>query len=120
MQQAAAGQPLPLAPLKPLPRSLFMLCVAWVVTTGMALYAIRERRIEQHREWMLRSYTVTFAFVTYRKVRQRSRIFLWTSPRSPERRRFPYSRRQESGWHWMRLLLEEPVPSGQPRVAQPR
>jgi uncharacterized membrane protein len=45
---------------------LFMLCVAWVMTTGMALYSIRTRRIEQHREWMLRSYTVTFAFVTYR------------------------------------------------------
>lgn len=45
---------------------LFMLCVAWVITTGMALYSIRTRRIEQHREWMLRSYTVTFAFVTYR------------------------------------------------------
>jgi hypothetical protein len=43
-----------------------MLCVAWVLTTSMALYAIRTRRIEQHREWMLRSYTVTFAFVTYR------------------------------------------------------
>jgi uncharacterized membrane protein len=45
---------------------LFMLCVAWVITTGMALYSIRTRRIEQHREWMLRSYTVTFAFVIYR------------------------------------------------------
>ena len=45
---------------------LFMLCVAWVITTGMALYAIRTRHIEQHREWMLRSYTVTFAFVTAR------------------------------------------------------
>ncbi len=50
----------------PYSAGLFMLCVAWVLTTGMALYAIRERRIEQHREWMLRSYTVTFAFVTYR------------------------------------------------------
>jgi hypothetical protein len=39
---------------------------AWLLTTGMALYAIRGRRIQQHREWMLRSYTVTFAFVTYR------------------------------------------------------
>ncbi|HEX3849118.1 MAG TPA: DUF2306 domain-containing protein [Steroidobacteraceae bacterium] len=47
---------------------LLMLCVAWVITTGMALYAIRTRRLEQHREWMLRSYTVTFAFVTYRLV----------------------------------------------------
>ncbi len=45
---------------------LFTLSIAWLITTGMALYAIRTRRIEQHREWMLRSYTVTFAFVTYR------------------------------------------------------
>jgi hypothetical protein len=52
----------------PYSAGLFMLCVAWVITTGMALYAIRTRRIEQHREWMLRSFTVTFAFVTYRLV----------------------------------------------------
>jgi uncharacterized membrane protein len=52
----------------PYSAGLFMLDVAWVLTTGMALYAIRTRRIEQHREWMLRSYTVTFAFVTYRLV----------------------------------------------------
>lgn len=50
----------------PYSAGLFMLCVAWVLTTSMALYAVRTRRIEQHREWMLRSYTVTFAFVTYR------------------------------------------------------
>jgi uncharacterized membrane protein len=47
---------------------LLMLNVAWLLTTGMALYAIRMRRIEQHREWMLRSYTVTFAFVSFRLV----------------------------------------------------
>jgi hypothetical protein len=45
---------------------LFGLDLAWLVTTGMALYAIRLRRIEQHRDWMLRSYTVTFGFVTFR------------------------------------------------------
>jgi Predicted membrane protein (DUF2306) len=50
----------------PYAAGLFMLCVAWILTTGMALYSIRTRRVEQHREWMLRSYTVTFAFVTYR------------------------------------------------------
>jgi len=50
----------------PYSAGLFTLCIAWVVTTGMALYAIHIRCIEQHREWMLRSYTVTFAFVTYR------------------------------------------------------
>jgi uncharacterized membrane protein YozB (DUF420 family) len=45
---------------------LFMLCTAWVLTTSMALWSIRQRRIHQHRDWMLRSYIVTFAFVTYR------------------------------------------------------
>ena len=47
---------------------------AWLLTTSMALYAIRTRRIQQHREWMLRSYTVTFAFVTYRLASN------WLSP----------------------------------------
>jgi uncharacterized membrane protein len=47
---------------------LFMLCTAWLITTSMAVYAIRRRNLIQHREWMLRSYTVTFAFVTFRIV----------------------------------------------------
>ena len=50
----------------PYAAGLFMLNVAWDITTGMALYAIFTRRIAQHRAWMLRSYTVTFAFVVYR------------------------------------------------------
>jgi hypothetical protein len=45
---------------------LFFLCVAWVITTSMALLAIRRRNLPQHREWMMRSYAVTFAFVTFR------------------------------------------------------
>jgi hypothetical protein len=45
---------------------LISLNLAWVLTTGMALYAIQTRRYEQHREWMLRSYVVTFSFVTFR------------------------------------------------------
>jgi len=45
---------------------LFMLGTAWVLTTGMAYAAIRKRAIERHREWMIRSYTVTFAFVLFR------------------------------------------------------
>ncbi len=45
---------------------LFMLCVAWVITTTMAVIAIRHRNVLQHREWMMRSYAVTFAFVTFR------------------------------------------------------
>lgn len=42
--------------------------VAWVVTTAMALVAIRRGLVEAHREWMVRSYVVTFAFVTFRAV----------------------------------------------------
>jgi uncharacterized membrane protein len=45
---------------------LFGLACAWVLTTSMACLAIRRRAIGQHREWMLRSYIVTFAFVTFR------------------------------------------------------
>jgi len=42
------------------------LAVAWLVTTGLALAAVRRRQIPQHAEWMVRSYVVTFAFVTFR------------------------------------------------------
>jgi uncharacterized membrane protein len=49
---------------------LFMLATAWVLTTGMAYAAIRRRAIERHREWMIRSYTVTFAFVLFRLLDQ--------------------------------------------------
>ena len=45
---------------------LFFLSAAWVITTGMAYAAVRYRFIDQHREWMLRSYVVTFAFVVFR------------------------------------------------------
>ena len=44
------------------------LAVAWISTTGLALLAIRRRVIVQHQEWMIRSYVVTFAFVTFRAV----------------------------------------------------
>jgi uncharacterized membrane protein len=45
---------------------LFMLSTAWVLTTAMAYAAIRRGAQQQHREWMIRSYTVTFAFVSFR------------------------------------------------------
>lgn len=61
---------------------LFGLDVAWLITTGMALYAIHLRRFEQHREWMLRSYTVTFAFVTFRLGEQILRNWI-TLPDDP-------------------------------------
>ena len=40
--------------------------VAWVVTTTLAVAAVRRGLIEQHKEWMVRSYVVTFGFVTFR------------------------------------------------------
>lgn len=45
---------------------LFGLGLAWIVTTSMAVLAIYRGSIEQHREWMIRSYIVTFGFVTFR------------------------------------------------------
>jgi len=45
---------------------LVVLAGAWILTTSLAYLAIRRRNQEQHREWMIRSYVVTFAFVTFR------------------------------------------------------
>src|SRR5690348_16962356 len=36
----------------PYAAGLFFLCVAWVVTTSMAVFAIRGRNVPQHRQWM--------------------------------------------------------------------
>ena len=47
---------------------LLSLALAWLVTTSTAIYCIRRRNIKAHREWMIRSYLVTFAFVTFRIV----------------------------------------------------
>ncbi len=48
--------------------SLLTLDFAWLLTTGMAFLAIRKRRIQPHKEWMIRSYIVTFAFVGFRII----------------------------------------------------
>jgi len=47
---------------------LFGLGVAWVTTTALAFLAITRSLIDQHKEWMIRSYVVTFAFVTFRVI----------------------------------------------------
>ena len=44
------------------------LATAWLATTGMAFLAIKRHLYEQHKEWMIRSYVVTFAFVTFRAL----------------------------------------------------
>ncbi len=42
------------------------LAFAWISTTSVAYFAISKRAIAVHKEWMLRAYVVTFAFVTFR------------------------------------------------------
>jgi uncharacterized membrane protein len=44
----------------------FMQAAAWVVCTTAALITARNRQIIQHRQWMARSYAVTFTFVSSR------------------------------------------------------
>ena len=46
--------------------ALGTLALAWLTTSGMAFYAIKNRMVQIHREWMIRSYVVTFGFVTFR------------------------------------------------------
>ena len=52
--------------------SLMTLAIFWLVSTGMTYLAIRNRRIQTHKEWMIRSYVLTFFFVNAR---------LWPEPR---------------------------------------
>lgn len=43
--------------------SLQVLAFVWLLSSAMAFYTIRRRQIKEHREWMVRSYLATFAFV---------------------------------------------------------
>lgn len=42
--------------------------VGWIVTTATAFYCVRTGRIQQHREWMMRSYPFAVVFVVVRAV----------------------------------------------------
>jgi uncharacterized membrane protein len=43
-----------------------MQAAAWIICTTAALVTARNRQIVQHRQWMMRSYAVTFTFVSSR------------------------------------------------------
>ena len=43
-----------------------LLAVSWLVTSAMAYRRIRRRDVDRHREWMIRSYALSFAAVTLR------------------------------------------------------
>ena len=65
------------------------LAAAWSITTAMAYLTIRQRLVDLHKEWMIRAYVVTFAFVTFRilsdygptsrlqPVQDRSNVISW-------------------------------------------
>jgi uncharacterized membrane protein len=67
---AAAAGGLLLAPVSlggPLAHLGFsVLALALLATTAMAFVSIRQRRVAAHRAWMLRSYSLVFAAVTFR------------------------------------------------------
>lgn len=46
--------------------ALMGLATAWMLTTAIAWAAILRGRVALHKEWVTRSYLVTFAFVTFR------------------------------------------------------
>lgn len=43
--------------------SLSMLALAWMVAATMAVRAIRNRRFDAHRDWMIRSYVLAWSFM---------------------------------------------------------
>lgn len=49
--------------------ALLFLALAWVTTSSMGLIAVLRRQFAAHREWMIRSYVVTFAFVSFRLLK---------------------------------------------------
>jgi hypothetical protein len=43
-----------------------IMSILWFVTTFMAVIKIKQRKIEEHKMWMMRSYALSFAAVTLR------------------------------------------------------
>ena len=64
-----------------------MQATAWMVCTTAAFLTARNRQIVQHRQWMARSYAVTFTFVSSRVLNLCARVL------EPSRRRPVRSRR---------------------------
>jgi len=55
-------------PLPTLTMASVIQSFGWVTTTATAVYAIRTRRIQQHKEWMMRSYPFAMAFIVTRVI----------------------------------------------------
>jgi hypothetical protein len=52
--------------------ALMGLALAWATTAAMAYVSIRKRLVDVHKQWMIRAYVVTFAFVTFRYLQDYS------------------------------------------------
>ena len=48
--------------------ALISLAVAWLGITATAFLCIRRRNLKAHKQWMIRSYILTFAFVMFRII----------------------------------------------------
>jgi uncharacterized membrane protein len=46
--------------------SLLTLTGFWIITSAVALAAVRNGRLTEHRRWAIRSFVLTFGFVTFR------------------------------------------------------
>ena len=55
-------------PIPTLTMASIIQSVGWVLTTATGLYCIRTRKIQQHREWMMRSYPFAMDFVFARAI----------------------------------------------------
>ena len=62
------------SPVRAFGISLEFLAMAWVITSLMAYVAARRRQFAAHKEWMTRSYVVTFGFVLFR-IGTRNHVF---------------------------------------------
>jgi uncharacterized membrane protein len=68
----AAIASVPVAIVLGSPPTLIMATVVqstgWILTTATALYCVRTGKIQQHREWMMRSYPFAMVFVVVRVI----------------------------------------------------
>jgi uncharacterized membrane protein len=63
---------------------LLGLACAWILTSGLGYLAIRNRHIQQHQEWMIRSYVVASAFVFFRVLVDTLHAFGVRSPKGSQ------------------------------------
>lgn len=57
--------------------SLGFLALAWILCSGVAYLAILRGLVNLHKEWMIRSYMVTFGFVTFRLINDYPPVVHW-------------------------------------------